>query len=106
MGPPGRRASRRSRPRWRPGRCRSPYARTICTWTDKLPEDCRPDADAILVAAAGAGMDLRDLAALAAEIYARSLPDDPDEDKDEAFEDRSVRAGDHVRGRRASWPAI
>ena len=39
------------------------YARTICTWTDKLPEDSRPDADAILVAAAGAGMDLRDLAA-------------------------------------------
>ena len=67
------------------------YARTICTWTDKLPGDCRPDADAILVGAAGAGMDLRDLAALAAEIYARSLPDTPDDGKDEAFEDRSVR---------------
>ena len=67
------------------------YARTICTWTDKLPEESRPDADAILLAAAGAGMDLPDLAALAAEIYARSLPDTPDKDKDEAFEDRSVR---------------
>src|SRR5277367_7044211 len=67
------------------------YARAICGWTDKLPEDCREDADAILVGAAGAGMDLRDLAALAAEIYARSLPDTPDSDKDEAFEDRSVR---------------
>jgi hypothetical protein len=67
------------------------YARTICGWTDKLPEDCRPDADAIMLAAAQRGMDLRDLAALAAEIYARSLPDAPDEDKDEAFEDRSVR---------------
>ena len=67
------------------------YARTVCQWTDKLPEDCRPDADAILLGAAGAGMDLRDLAALAAEIYARSLPDAPDEDKDGAFEDRSVR---------------
>ena len=55
------------------------YARTVCQWTDKLPEDCRPDADAILLGAAGAGMDLRDLAALAAEIYARSLPDAPDE---------------------------
>ena len=66
------------------------YARTICDWTDKLPEDCRPDADAILLGAAGAGMDLPDLAALAAEIYARSLPDTPD-GKDEAFEDRSVR---------------
>ena len=37
------------------------HARTICGWTDKLPADCRPDADAILVAAARAGMDLRDL---------------------------------------------
>ena len=35
-------------------------------------------------------MDLRDLAGLAAEIYARSLPEDPDE-KDEQFEDRSVK---------------
>ena len=67
------------------------YARAICGWTDKLPEDCRADADAILVTAAGAGMDLRDLAALAAEIYARSLPDAPDRDEDGAFEDRSVR---------------
>ncbi len=67
------------------------YARTICDWTGKLPGDCRPDADAILLGAAGAGMDLPDLAALAAEIYARSLPDQADKDKDEAFEDRSVR---------------
>ncbi len=67
------------------------YARTICDWTGKLPGDCQEDADAILLGAAGAGMDLPDLAALAAEIYARSLPDTPDKDKDEAFEDRSVR---------------
>src|ERR1700722_8870930 len=67
------------------------YARTVCQWTDKLPGDCRPDADAILLGEAGAGMDLPDLAALAAEIYARSLPDTPDGDKDEAFGDRSVR---------------
>ena len=67
------------------------YARTICGWTDKLPEECRADADAILVAAAAAGMDLRDLAALAAEIYARSLPGAPDRDQEGAFEDRSVR---------------
>ena len=43
-------------------------------WTDKLPEDCREDADEILLAAAGDGMGLRDLAGLAAEIYARSRP--------------------------------
>ncbi len=66
-------------------------ARRICQWTDKLPEDCRLAADAILIVAAKAGADLRGLAELAAEIYARSLPDTPDGDKDEAFEDRSVR---------------
>ena len=67
-------------------------ARTICTWTDKLPEDCRPAADAILLTAARAGADLRGLAELAAEIYTRSLPRrDPDKDRDQALEDRSVR---------------
>ena len=66
------------------------YARTICQWTGRLPQECRADADAILVSAAG-GMDLRDLAALAAEIYARSLPDARTTATTEAFEDRSVR---------------
>ena len=66
-------------------------ARTICTWTDKLPEDCREAADAILISAALAGMDLRDLAGLAAEIYERSRADLPDEDPARAFEDRGVR---------------
>ena len=67
------------------------FARTICQWTDKLPEDCQEAADTIPVGAARTGMDLRDLAGQAGEIYARSLPDDPDRDKDEAFEDRSVK---------------
>ena len=67
------------------------YGRTICQWTDKLPEDCRPSADAILLSAAKAGMDLRDLAGLAAEMYERSRPDLPDEDPARAFEDRAVR---------------
>ena len=65
-------------------------ARTICAWTDKLPQDCREAADTILVAAARAGMDVRDLAGLAAEIYARSLPEEPGKDRDQGFEDRSV----------------
>ena len=50
------------------------YGRAICRWTDELPAGCRPAADAILVTAARAGMDLRDLAALAAELHERSRP--------------------------------
>ena len=67
------------------------YGRTICQWTDKLPEDCRPAADAILLSAAKAGMDLRDLAGLAAEMYERSRPDRPDEDPARGFADRGLR---------------
>ena len=67
------------------------YARMICLWTGKLPGDCRPAADAILLTAAQTGMDLRDLAGLAGEIYARSLPEDPGQDRDQAFQDRSVK---------------
>jgi hypothetical protein len=62
----------------------------ICCWTDKLPRDCRGPADEILIAAAEAGADKADLASLAAEIYARSLPaaeDDPEAN----FEDRQLR---------------
>jgi uncharacterized protein DUF222/HNH endonuclease len=66
------------------------YARAICRWTDKLPDDCRDSADAILVSAARMGMDLPDLAALAAEIEARSRPDLPDQDAPR-LEDRAVK---------------
>jgi len=66
------------------------YARAICRWTDKLPDDCRDSADAILVSAARMGMDLPGLAALAAEIEARSRPDVPDQDAPR-FEDRAVK---------------
>jgi len=65
-------------------------ARAICQWTDKLPEACRPAADEILIAAARAGARQEDLAALAAEIYARSLSD-CDDDPAPRFEDRQVR---------------
>ena len=65
-------------------------ARIICGWTGKLPRECRPAADDILIAAARAGARKEDLAALAAEIYARSLPEDED-DPEPAFEDRRLR---------------
>ncbi len=64
------------------------YARTICLWTDRLPEDCRDNADAILAGAAAGGLGLQDLAELAAEMDAQSRP--PDEDGSR-FEDRAVR---------------
>ena len=67
------------------------YARTICGWTDKLPQDCREAADTILAGAARSGMDLRDLAGLAGEIYARSPRDTPDDGPDDGFEDRCVK---------------
>ncbi len=66
-------------------------ARTICQWTDKLPEACRQTADDILIAAARAGARKEDLAALAAEIYARSLPEDDENQQEPAFQDRQVR---------------
>src|SRR5216684_844848 len=72
------------------GKMSESVARTICQWTDKLPEDCRDAADEILIAAAKAGMDLRDLAELAGEIYQRSQPDDAG-GPDDGFEDRSVK---------------
>jgi hypothetical protein len=64
-------------------------AHTVCGWTDRLPESCRQAADEILVAAARAGARKEDLAGLAAEIYARSLPGD-DDDPEQSFGDRKV----------------
>jgi 5-methylcytosine-specific restriction endonuclease McrA len=72
------------------GEVSASYARTLCTWTDKLPADKRDEADEILAEQAAAGLGLRDLAELAAEILARCRPDQPDQDPDKDFEDRSV----------------
>jgi hypothetical protein len=66
-------------------------ARAICGWTDKLPANCLDAADEILVGAARSGARQEDLASLAAEIYARSLPDKEDDDLLPNFEDRQVR---------------
>ena len=66
-------------------------ARTICGWTDKLPANCQEAADEILVTAARHGARQDDLAGLAAEIYARSLSDQQDDDSQPSFEDRKLR---------------
>jgi hypothetical protein len=49
-------------------------ARAICTWTDKLPADCRLAADAILIVAAKTGANLEDLAEVFGGIYTLSRP--------------------------------
>ena len=49
-------------------------ARAICTWTDKLPADCRVAADAILIVATKTGADVRDLAEVFGGIYTLARP--------------------------------
>ena len=71
---------------------------TLSAWTDKLPPDKRDEADKILADEAAAGMGLRDLAELAAEILARCRPDEPDEDPGKNFEDRSVEVQTTFQG--------
>jgi len=81
------------------------YAREICRWTDKIPEGSRAAADEILLVAAASGLELADLAGLAAEMYERSRqglpgtgPDGSDgngsggdgADPEAEFDDRSV----------------
>jgi uncharacterized protein DUF222/HNH endonuclease len=56
------------------------YAREICWWTDKLPEESRQAADEILLGAAASGLELADLAGLAAEMYERSRRGKPDDE--------------------------
>jgi Domain of unknown function (DUF222) len=73
------------------GRISESYGRALCTWTDKLPAGSREAAEEILLAAAGAGMGLRDLAELAGEMYQRSRPGRPEEDPARGFDDRAVR---------------
>src|SRR3984893_12875981 len=54
--------------------------RQLARWTRVIPEDYRAEAEEILVAAARAGVDLRGLAAICAEIRACTARPDPDDD--------------------------
>jgi hypothetical protein len=73
-------------------------ARTVCDWTEKLPEDSRDKADKILVDAVRDGLDLPDLNGLFGEMYEKSRQGAPDEDQGLAFEDRSVRLDTTIGG--------
>jgi hypothetical protein len=74
-------------------------ARTVCGWTSQLPQHCWDTADDILVAAARAGARREDLAALAMEIYARSLTGtDDDDDPQQSFGDRQLRVETTIGG--------
>ncbi len=84
------------------------YAREICWWTDKLPEDARRAADEILLGAAASGLELPDLAGLAGEMYEKSRQRQPDagddggedggDDPDAEFDDRSVKLATTIGG--------
>jgi Domain of unknown function (DUF222) len=50
----------------------------LAKWTKKIPDACRSEAEDLLVAAAQRGVDLHGLAALCAEILARTAEVDPD----------------------------
>lgn len=73
------------------------WARQLCGWTDRLPEDARGGADRILLDAAAAGARLSDLGGLAEQLY--RLTAGPDTDgADDGFNDRRVRLLTHFRG--------
>src|SRR5579871_2048731 len=50
----------------------------LARWTRHIPEECRDKAEELLAGAAQAGVGLRDLAAMCAEIRARTAGPDPD----------------------------
>jgi hypothetical protein len=74
------------------------WAREICAWSDRLPEDRRADADQILLGAAAGGADLAGLSGLAEEMFRRSAAPDSDPDDDGGFGDRSLQLDLHFRG--------
>jgi len=74
------------------------WARQLCDWSDRLPEENRAAADQILLAAAAGGVPLGDLAVLAAEMYEKAKAQAPDPEGDPRFDDRGVRLEDTIDG--------
>src|SRR5215470_10644147 len=72
------------------GQISASWAKAICGWSERLPEDMREDADQILAAAAAGGAELADLAGLAEQMYQRSRAGEPDRDDGDGFDDRGV----------------
>ena len=62
----------------RTGAVTTSEALQLAKWTLAIPAEFRAPAEAILIAAAGAGADLRALAQICAEIRSRTVPPDPD----------------------------
>ena len=71
------------------------WAHQVADWTDRLPAAVRDDADAELLAAAGNGASLTDLAFLADDL--RRVHARPDRD-DDGFEDRQVHLATTFEG--------
>jgi hypothetical protein len=75
------------------GEISASWARELCEWTDRLPEDKRDDGDTILIAAARGGAELADLAGLAEDMYQRSYQDTPGDGPGDRFDDRGLWLG-------------
>ena len=75
----------------------SSWARQVCSWTDRLPDDTRGVADRILLDAAAGGARLADLSGLAEEMHRATASPDTDPAHD-GFADRRVRLLTHFRG--------
>jgi hypothetical protein len=75
------------------------WASEIARWTNRLPAEMREDADQILLDAAAAGAELKDLKMLADAAWEqwKSQRPDPDDD-DDGFDDRFVRLGTTLDG--------
>jgi hypothetical protein len=81
------------------GQISESWAGEIARWTSRLPAEMREDADQILLDAAAAGAELKDLKLLADAAWEqwKSQRPDPDDD-DDGFDDRHLRLGTTLDG--------